>query len=1100
MKRIDLNPSQRAAAERLGQDVCVVAGPGSGKTRVLAERFGWLVAEQKVEPGRILAITFTEKATNEIKKRLADQFADDAVLRRKIERAPVSTIHGYCARLLRERAVTAGLDPDFQVLDEATAAPMAKQAARAALDELARTNPGLTGRLIEALHVSRSGIGRQPDLAQSLIDAHEALRMAAGEAGGSAPDGPGLKALVTRIRAALADGAPWRSAVQQEERARLLEWTARTQSLASAEVSAEHFRAVHELAMNFRRVPQGLRPVLDEVRARLVPAVLSTLVTRFHAPLRQAIADLEQDYAKRFATLKAAVNGLDFADLEQHALRLLETHPDVRRRARDQFDYILMDELQDTNPLQWRIVDMVRREDRFFAVGDINQSIYGFRHADPSLFRRYREGLRDGGKRIDELRENYRTEAAILAFASAVIQGRPGIENPKFAAQKNSAAPDVLLVEVTIAFGEDKAMAEETEARWIAARIHELLRTREFKPEEIAVLARKTAPLGDIERALRRIGIPSHVIGGKGFYAAREVRDLIHLLGAIGNVHDEISMAGLLRSPLVGISDETLFRWKLRGRLASAIADPSGAASAMPAREDRDRWQWFAGLLRELRANRNGVSPDRLLQRVLDESGCLSALEGRQRSNVATFLARLREELRTRPRSAGELAREARRWRDEVAEPDAPPAESEGAVSLMSVHKAKGLEFGAVFVAALHQGAGGQPPIRTSPRYGLGACWIDPATGKPVSDTVFARIAEEETAREQEEQWRLLYVAMTRAERRLILTYAASETGRDSAWSGLIGELCGVSNKALAERAEVRDIGGAAVRVTVTAAAPAPGDAGTVLYPAAMAETLRPPEVTGQHDSVIPVTAASEFLACPRKYYLGRYLGFSPEAPRRWPDVLGDEAEELAGRAGGYSADGNLEIGIQVHQLLAGAAVDRPAEEVVRLVERFQESAFWASLSAAQNVHREFDFVVELDGVVLRGQIDVWFEREGKLFLADYKTDSLDPDADRQRLAPYELQLCLYALALQRLRGRAPHGAWLCFLRAAKEIPVDLGPESLAAALQTLRALREAQESGVFPLNEGPQCARCAFHGALCPAGSSGRLATSPPSAGSWSD
>jgi hypothetical protein len=121
---VSLSPAQAAAAHRLGQDVCVVAGPGSGKTRVLTERFCWLVMEKGIDPSRILAITFTEKAATQIKERLVGRFPESAVIRERIERAYVSTIHAFCARLLRENAIAAAIDPEFQVLDEGVSAPL----------------------------------------------------------------------------------------------------------------------------------------------------------------------------------------------------------------------------------------------------------------------------------------------------------------------------------------------------------------------------------------------------------------------------------------------------------------------------------------------------------------------------------------------------------------------------------------------------------------------------------------------------------------------------------------------------------------------------------------------------------------------------------------------------------------------------------------------------------------------------------------------------------------------------------------------------------------------------------------------------------------
>ena len=175
---MELTQEQRQAVQRTGQDVCVVAGPGSGKTRVLTERFAWLVEQWQTDPTRILAITFTEKAATEIKARLIKRFEHSAEHREAVERAWVSTIHGFCTRLLREHAIAAGLAPNFVVLDQAPATRMQREAAEAALDEMFAERPSEMRRLMEAVDLSTSDDGRQDDLAAALLKIYDAIRTA----------------------------------------------------------------------------------------------------------------------------------------------------------------------------------------------------------------------------------------------------------------------------------------------------------------------------------------------------------------------------------------------------------------------------------------------------------------------------------------------------------------------------------------------------------------------------------------------------------------------------------------------------------------------------------------------------------------------------------------------------------------------------------------------------------------------------------------------------------------------------------------------------------------------------------------------------------
>ncbi len=175
---MNLSEQQKRAVERTGQDVCVVAGPGSGKTRVLVERFAWLVETQGVPPDAVLAVTFTEKAATEIKQRLVTRFAEQPEIRERIERAWVSTIDGFCTRLLQENAIAAGLAPDFNILDQPSADRLAREAAEEALEELYQERPADMRAVLEAVDLGTADDGPQSDLAGSLLDVYETMRLA----------------------------------------------------------------------------------------------------------------------------------------------------------------------------------------------------------------------------------------------------------------------------------------------------------------------------------------------------------------------------------------------------------------------------------------------------------------------------------------------------------------------------------------------------------------------------------------------------------------------------------------------------------------------------------------------------------------------------------------------------------------------------------------------------------------------------------------------------------------------------------------------------------------------------------------------------------
>jgi CRISPR/Cas system-associated exonuclease Cas4 (RecB family) len=249
-------------------------------------------------------------------------------------------------------------------------------------------------------------------------------------------------------------------------------------------------------------------------------------------------------------------------------------------------------------------------------------------------------------------------------------------------------------------------------------------------------------------------------------------------------------------------------------------------------------------------------------------------------------------------------------------------------------------------------------------------------------------------------------------------------------------------------------------------------EVGQALRPVRSEDTVQlvaPPEVTEQQNSNATVTELTAFANCPREYYLKHYLGWEGH-PRKLA-----EAEEV----GGLSAS---ELGTQVHALLAGSPVPEADEEAVRLAAVFRHSALGRRLERASRIEREFDFLMAMEDLVIRGQVDLWFEEGGELVIVDYKTDSVTAAEAHRRAPDYALQLRLYALAVERFAGRAPDHAWLYFLRPNTVVEVDLTPSLLERPEQIVRDFEEAQSKLEFPLREGERCRRCQFYRDLCPA------------------
>jgi ATP-dependent exoDNAse (exonuclease V) beta subunit len=1064
-----LTPRQLGAVslDRRGKDWCVVAGPGSGKTSVLIEYFRRLV-ESGVPPRNILAITFTEKAASNIRRRLSAAFAGSPDLLPQIERAQASTLDAFCAGLLREYAIQAGVDPQFRIVEDRESVVLRNAAVREALDAL------FEEREPEAVALMRGMAAA--DLAGAMADVHDAIRASGLRADALPPpvyDPEPLDALIAQAaEVAAVSTSGWRGshATAFEE---CREWARRVVDLRGRDPSAGHFQVLNGFPKRRNLLPRrvAVYEILGEIDKELLRAAKAALVTGYYVRERETLLRAFLRFDDIYNRKKRAAGALDFGDLEESAARLLEDSS-IRGAVRERYPYILMDEFQDTNRQQEKLLRLLRAPDSFYAVGDINQSIYGFRHADPEVFREYREEVRTGGKNEVELRENFRSRPEILRAVERMFDGAPGIEAHELLPGRIFDESTEPAVEVIAAVGEDSDAAAEIEAGAIARRILELDRPY----PEIAILARNSASFEALSAALDAADIPCVVTGGRGFFETREVRDLTHLLRVLVNQRDEISMAAVLRSPFAGVSEEAMLRLKQIGNLGAALRrldacgpfDPADLARLEIFRERLDRW----------RRARDYTPPDALLSRAMDECCYEPPRSGRVNAEKFLAMARAAGTRETLPEFVEEL--ELLRATD-VREVEAATGEETGAVRMMTVHAAKGLEFPVVFLAGMNKGVSTEKrALSFSPEGGLGARWTNPAERtEHIGDSVYEATSAARKKSEEDESNRLLYVAMTRAESKLVLSYAAE--GKPKEWVGMVERAFGL-DPAVGEQRVLRLESPRGEPFSVLASLldhvpPYPPRGFRAAAPAAAPEIIQVSPVPGPRDSSVNVTSVALHAACPRRYYLARYLGWE----RRKARAFDAEAEPPEPHESNAS-----EFGREVHALLSGNAPEdgrKPGEAAVRLAANFQTSNLGKRAARARRAEREFDFLFALDGVVLRGQIDLWFEDAAGLVLVDYKTDEVPPGlSPAEHASCYALQLQLYAHALEKAVGRVPDEAWIYLLRPNVAAPADLSPLSLYGAACAVRDLIAAQETCDFPMKIESHCKRCPFYRGLCPA------------------
>ncbi len=616
---------QSAAIRARSGSLLLEANAGSGKTSVLVERFVRSVIEDGVRPPRILAITFTDRAAGELRARVRERFVElgrreDA---RETETAWVSTIHGFCARVLRAHAIAAGLDPAFSVLDEAAARTLRDAAWDRALAEWLDGEDGDAALDIVAAYDTdrlRRMIANVHDALRSDGQTHPALPRAPG-----APDPSALRAQLadaaaTAARELALAGAGKRVGEARDKVARCIELlaaaTAPGEASAAREASAPGGASAAGGAFSPRALAAAATPsaaVLAELRFGAAANALKTeACTRYLAALAAyggarrdraagaAVAHLDallRGYAAAYADAKRERAALDFDDLELFARDLLRDEPALRRSYAERFDRVMVDEFQDSNGRQIALFEALDRDD-LFVVGDEQQSIYGFRNADVEVFRARRAALAAGG-RVATLATNFRSRGQILDTINAAFGPRLGSDFVALREGREPAPASEPLVELLLT---DQAGWEaddapdlgelprsqtwrHAEARLLAQRIRDLVDSGEARPEEIVVLLRGLGDLPVYERALEDQGLLTLSVGGRGYWGRQVVRDLCAWLAALANPRDETALYGVLASPLVGLSSDALAHIARAGRGNAWRAIASACEGAAAARE-----------------------------------------------------------------------------------------------------------------------------------------------------------------------------------------------------------------------------------------------------------------------------------------------------------------------------------------------------------------------------------------------------------------------------------------------------------------------------------------------------------------------------------
>ena len=1041
MSAYELNPEQLAAVEA-GGEVFVSAGAGTGKTAVLVERVVRAVTERGLDVDSILVITYTRRAAGELRTRIRAALAERGRhdLARELDGAWISTIHGFCARLLRAYPLAAGLDPRFRELDEAQAAVLRSEAFGEALAEFCAGDDPQRLELLATYGSDR--------LRRMLTSVYETLRAAGRELDLAVAARPELGERVDELRAAarslVAD--PEATEAQQKTAAELLDQLERD-SRPDRLMSLTGFKARGDRAAGYCDALAAVeQAALDEAAAR-DRALLQELLTL---------------HAERYVQAKARESALDFEDLQLEARDLLRSQPELRERERARFRSILVDEFQDTNRLQTEIVDLLRTPDtELFFVGDEFQSIYGFRHADVQVFRERREAA---GQPLS-LTLNYRSRPEVLAAVNELFGSHFGGEFQELAAAAEFPDPVFghpveLLVTDKESYKDSGVHWRRGEAQAVARRVRELVDGGAATPGEIVLLFAAGTDAEWYEDELRRAGLPTYRATGKGYFGQQQVVDLLMYLRLLHNRYDDMALVSVLASPFVGVSNDAL---ALLRRVASRRPIFSGLEHSLPpglGERDGRLMQAFRQRYDRLVDAMPRLSLERLCEQVVAEHdydlAVLAQWDGRRRYANMRKLARLArsyEELRG-PDVEGFVRFVAEQEAVGARELEAV-AEEEGAdaVRLLTIHAAKGLEFKVVIVADAGRDrvAPSADEILALPDGRFGFRVADPATAKRRGAFDYEAVKDARQEAERAERLRLYYVAMTRAKERLIVSGSVDfgserDTPTPIAW--VLDRLAADEELAGADDAPVELVrGDARLLVRLDRYRPQPAEAvlepeeeheqGQLALFAALEELVAPPAAPELPPLValpepplhrvrrLSFTSLSLFEQCAYKYFARYGLGMS----ERPVEVEGEGAGERSG----------TEIGSAVHALLeeidlAAPVVPELDDELIRgFVAAYCDSDLARRVAALDGVEKERHFTFEQDGVLVHGFIDAFHlaasvdgkavdARPGlgqdlttRALVIDYKTNALgEASPDEIVEQDYRLQRLVYALACFR--------------------------------------------------------------------------------------
>lgn len=1177
MNPIKLTKTQKKAKD-ISRNIAVTAGAGSGKTEVLTQRLVHIY-EQNRHLGihNVLVLTFTERAAGEMKNRFREHLTRQlslpditdkekthwSELKEEFSENHISTIHAFCASILRRYPIEADLDPTFSVLEGFDQQNRLKEAIKTVLHQKARDSEDkhlgvlldiwrrahladILYDLVERRWELREWIERyktwEPEqLMAEIIEQRDAclsdllsskeLSNLRQQFASCNPDSPGAK-----------EDSFGKA---KKEYIRLLDVLVKSPPLPPEQalefIRLKRPRKPGKPTKAWSRDGAALKENIDEFKSLLSRYPLEDF--NLHLEERgililKSLAAFLGECLEVYQSKKRESQCLDFEDLQIETANLLTEHPKVRRELARQFRYIMVDEFQDTNDLQWEIVRQLACDDKgkiasdkLFIVGDEKQSIYSFRGADVTTFGRARAELQQRDAQII-FDENFRSCEELIKFNNIffhqLLSRREGYELYEASPQRltpgqkmTGGSVELLLINEN----DDPAISYREEARLIAGRIRQIydgdltqymditqLLNRNEKA--IAILFRRRTHLGIYENALREAGLEFIVPGNQGFFQRQEIKDFSCILDFLIHPGDSIALAGVLRSPLVGLSDDALYSisrsigdtlWeRLQNFTGTKQWDKSECAAYERGMAQLNSWL----------SMRENLCISELIRTIFDKSGYTVSADPQIRVNVESLISMARKYERIPWNGLWEFTTFLdEQIVTEEKEEGGSIAISEGAIQLMTIHKSKGLEFPLVIIpdlsADFFKGKrasyywGNTTP--DSMQLGIKA----PDEDYKSEDTFFRKLLSSQSRKKDLAEYkRIFYVAATRAQSHLIL-------------AGQI-RTAHPPPKNLDHCKKFMDWLKILLRIESLDSARLSSPEGNITIPIThyIDDELKPPVQVPlkttipkishhlakvKHDNTprLSPTALSCYASCPRCFFF-RYVLEAPDISALSNDGLNVDGGEkkddpsLSAAFRGMVAHSLFEDEIYEdkeilrHRVLSRLrqsgrfdippSFDTFCQDVyVNLINYRHSDTF---TDAADEFYNEVPFEVEVSGVMLFGVIDKLYrsKTDGILRVLDFKTNAVSDLAQAAREVRkhrYDLQVHCYCLAAEEITGKKIKEARLFFSHIPsneREIIVPFH-ENTKRNLEThLNSLTSDVQTGQYLAHVSSSCQTCSYN------------------------